>query len=60
MIKRAYIDLEACNQSEDCSARQHCSKEAIKFEDGKIYVNQLCTGCGKCKRHCDNKAIRLI
>ncbi|MCK8816674.1 hypothetical protein MWH28_04720 [Natroniella sulfidigena] len=60
MIKRAYIDLEVCSQSDDCSARQHCAKEAINFEDGKIYINQYCNGCGKCIKHCSNRAIKLV
>jgi MinD superfamily P-loop ATPase len=60
MIKRAYIDSELCDQSQDCEAMGHCAKEAITYEEGKIYINQFCNGCGKCKKHCVNKAIKLV
>jgi len=60
VIKRAYIDLEACNQSRDCEAMKHCTKEAINFDDGKLFIDQLCNGCGKCKKYCSNQAIKLV
>ncbi|SJZ58031.1 hypothetical protein [Selenihalanaerobacter shriftii] len=60
MIKRAYIDLELCQQSEDCDAMEYCGKEAIHYDGGMIFVDQECNGCGKCKDHCANKAIKIV
>lgn len=60
MNNRAYINQESCNHSKSCQAKDNCAKEAINYEEGRLYINQFCNGCGKCKKYCANDAIELV
>ena len=58
--KIATIDLQKCDSRKNCKSLALCpTKAIIRDEDGFLYVDTTCTGCGKCIKACVRRAIHL-
>ena len=59
-MKRALINPENCRSCPECNVAALCPQKAIIREQStdKPWVDfQLCRGCMKCKKFCENGAI---
>ncbi|GAV25586.1 hypothetical protein ciss_15190 [Carboxydothermus islandicus] len=55
-----YIDLDLCDQNEDCPAATYCLYGALYFDhsENKLkYDREKCQNCGTCVNHCGPGAL---
>ncbi|MDW7674296.1 MAG: ferredoxin [Bacillota bacterium] len=60
MKKRGVIDPAKCDNKPGCAANKICPVNAIeKNDDDRWYIGVDCTGCEKCSKVCQMKAIEF-
>ena len=52
------INKGLCNLCEICIKK--CPFDAFEIKDGKLTINEKCTGCGICIKNCPTKALSLL